>query len=284
MAPVSDAKTLARPMPVTLAASLIIMGSVSIIALAFGAISELRSIETRGAVERALAEWPLRGTGLTIESTLSLIRASAMIAGACAAAMAVLGVFVFRRNAQARLGLSALAVPLLLTGLVTGGFMVTLVVVATITLWLQPARDWFAGIAPAAGAANRERARQAQLTPPGLTPQDRATPSAEWPPPATLNVPVPTSPALPDGDARPKAVTAACLSAWVGSGLTMLVIAVSLAILSANPDAVLAELEKQQPETLTQELTGDALISASMMVGGIVIAMYLPIFKMGQAV
>lgn len=262
MALVSDLKPLARPAPVTLSAGLIIMGSVSVVALAFTGIAELRSIATREAVEASLKEWPLESLNLTLDAALSLIRVSSMIAGACAAATAVLGVFSFRRSRGARLGLSVLAIPLLVTGLVTGGFMATLVAVATVTLWLQPARDWFDGIAPAAGAANRERAGRGQ--------SPASVGSAEWPPPAVTDVIIPRKP-VPDSDARPKSVTIACGTTWVGAGSTLLFVALSLLVLSADPDRVLREMEKQQPESISQDITGDALISASFVLGGIVI-------------
>ena len=263
MALVSDQKTLARPAPVTLSAGLIILGSVSVIALAFAGIAELRSIETREAVEASLKEWPLKSLDLTLDSALSLIRAASMIAGACAAAAAVLGIFLFRRNRAARLGLSVLAIPLLVTGLATGGFMATLVAVSTVTLWLQPARDWFDGIAPAAGAANRERTERKK--------SPAAAGSPEWPPPASTEVIIPRKPVVSDSDARPKSVTVACVTSWVGTGFTLLFVALSLAVLSADPERVLVEVEKQQPEAISQGLTGDALISASFVVGGIVI-------------
>ena len=48
-------------------------------------------------------------------------------------------------NRGARLALSILAVPILLTAPLTGGLTGALVVVATLMLWSGPARDWFAG-------------------------------------------------------------------------------------------------------------------------------------------
>ena len=148
MAPLSDQKTPARPAPVTLSAGLIIVGSISVIGLAFTSIANLRSLETRTTVETALTEWPLNGWGLSVEAALNVMQVSSMIAGACAAACAILGGYLFQRSLGARKALSVLALPLLLTGVATGGFMVTIVFVSIITLWLQPARDWFAGIAP----------------------------------------------------------------------------------------------------------------------------------------
>ena len=39
-----------------------------------------------------------------------------------------------------------LAVPLFVTGLVTGGFVSSVVAAAAVMLWFQPARDWFDGV------------------------------------------------------------------------------------------------------------------------------------------
>ncbi len=252
MAPVSDQKTHARPAPVTLSAGLIIVGSISVIGLAFTSIANLRSLETRTSVETALTEWPLNGWGLSLDAALNVMQVSSMIAGACAAACAILGGYLFQRNLAARKALSVLALPLLLTGVATGGFMVTIVFVSIITLWLQPARDWFAGIAP------QPRERPAAAAAPVTT---------GWPPSAVTTSATPPQSA----DVRPSAVTAACVAAWVGSGLTLLTMALSLVVLRASPDQVLAELEKQQPEVLSQEVTGDMVISASFAVGSIVL-------------
>jgi hypothetical protein len=246
---VSDEKTLVRPAPVTLSAGLIIFGSIAVIVLAFSAIADLRSLATRKSVETALGEWPLKDTGLSLEGVLDLMQVTAMIAGACAAACAILGGYVFQRNLGARKGLAFLALPLLITGVSTGGFMVTIVFVSIITLWLQPARDWFNGIAP----QPREKPAAVAVT-------------TGWPPSVTS-----PAVALARSEARPASVTAACVAAWVGSGLTLVIMALSLVVLRASPDQVLAELEKQQPEVLSQEVTGDMVISASFVVGSIIV-------------
>ena len=46
----------------------------------------------------------------------------------------------------ARVALSVLAVPLFVTGLVSGGIGSAVVTAAIVMLWFQPARDWFDGI------------------------------------------------------------------------------------------------------------------------------------------
>ena len=68
-----------------------------------------------------------------------------MIAAGCATAAVILGYQVLRRSRTARIGLTVLAVPLLFSGMVTGGFLSSIVVACALLLWLQPARDWFAG-------------------------------------------------------------------------------------------------------------------------------------------
>ena len=52
------------------------------------------------------------------------MRVGLMVAAACAAAAAVLGVYALQRHRAARVALSVLAVPILLTAPLTGGLMV----------------------------------------------------------------------------------------------------------------------------------------------------------------
>ncbi len=187
MALVSNEKAqgtnLPRPGAVTVSSGLIMIGGFLVVVLAFTGISELGSIATRDLVREGLSDWPLSTLDLSMDQALSLIQVTSMVAGACAAAMAVLGFYVFRGNRGARVGLSVLAVPLLLTGLFVGGFMVALVALATVTLWLQPARDWFNGVAPTpkrdiavpAGEQNVSAAASGGWPPPLAAPKDPAT-------------------------------------------------------------------------------------------------------------
>ena len=91
-----------------------------------------------------------------------------MVAAGCATAAGILGYQVLRRSKSARLALTVLAAPLFLTGMVTGGFVSSLVAASAVMLWLQPARDWFR----TARCRRRDRRR-----PPGLK---RPLPAA-WP-------------------------------------------------------------------------------------------------------
>jgi len=235
---------------VTVSSWLIMIGSATVILLAFAGISELRSVETRTVVRDSIKQWPLNQLGLDLDSALRLIQISSMIAGGCAAATTILGFYAFQRNRQARIALSVLAPILLVTGLATGGFLVTMVAVASLTLWLQPARDWFNGV-PASARPNPVNSP----SPRALNEPDRQQGARS------------VAPSI----GRPKAVTTACLAAWGGSGLALLFTALSLAVLRSNPDAVIAELEKQQPEAFANGVTADLLISTSYVVGGLVI-------------
>lgn len=264
-------KALARPAAVTVSSGVIMIGAFLVVVLAFTGIAELRSIATRKAVEAGLNDWPLSSLNLTLDDALSLIQTTSMVAGACAAAMSVLGFYVFRGSRGARTALSILAVPLIISGSFIGGFMVTLVAVAIGTLWLQPARDWFNGVAPApkrdGGAVWERTGRDKESTVPAAT-------AADWPPPLAAPsepAPPPQHGSVATADTRPKAVTVACIAAWAGSGFTALFIAVSLMVLKASPDQVIRELERQQPELAARGIDGEMVISASFVLGGLVI-------------
>jgi hypothetical protein len=138
----------ARPGQVTAAGWVVLLGGIFVVLSAFESIGALRSLETREAVEEFLAEPPGDGLGLGVEGVLRLMHASALVAGGCAAAMAVLGFFVLRRHKPARLAVSVLAVPLAVTGMVLGGLLSFVIAAAVVLLWMPPARDWFDGRTP----------------------------------------------------------------------------------------------------------------------------------------
>ena len=126
-----------------------ILGSAAVVLTVFDLMANLRSLDTRERVQKAISEPPLDGMGIDTQQVLSVMHVLAMVAAGCATAAAILGWHVLRRNKQARLWLSVLAVPLFLAGLVTGGFLSSMVAVAVVMLWTRPARDWFDGRAPA---------------------------------------------------------------------------------------------------------------------------------------
>ena len=116
-----------RPRQVTLVAWLTMVGSVIVVVLVFDRIAGLHTLETRQSVEKFLAEPPGSDLGVGVDGVLSVIRTLAMVAAGCATAAAILGYQVLRRSRSARLALTVLAVPLFFAGLVTGGFVSSLV-------------------------------------------------------------------------------------------------------------------------------------------------------------
>lgn len=137
-----------RPVQVTFGGWVILLGSVFALVSVYETVAGLRSIDTREGIVKALDEPPLDGMGLDLQQVLDFMHGTALVAGACAAAMAILGGYVLRRNRAARLGVTLLAVPMFLSGMVAGGFATSLVAVAAGLLWTAPARDWFDGKPP----------------------------------------------------------------------------------------------------------------------------------------
>jgi hypothetical protein len=183
----SESEPSARPRQLTVAGGFVIAGSVILLFAIFDAITNLQSVDTRDEVSRMLSQTG-NGLGLTVSETLSGMRFGLMVAAACAAASAVLGIFVLQRHRGARVALSVLAVPILLTSPLTGGVLGALVAMATLALWSGPARDWFAGrpVREPLASARREREE----------PTPRPAPREDFPPPAPppSTGPVPTAP------------------------------------------------------------------------------------------
>ena len=181
----TDSSAPPRPRQVTFAAGLIMVGSVFVVLTVFERIAGLQSLETQQSVEKFLSEPPGDGLGIGVQGVLDILRVLAMVAGGCAAAMGVLGYSVLQRSRGARIALTVLAGPLFVSGMVTGGFMSSVVVASAVMLWFQPARDWFDGVtreperpspaAPAAPAAppSRDRADEAVPGRPGSRPVAR---------------------------------------------------------------------------------------------------------------
>ncbi|GAB6984630.1 hypothetical protein [Nocardioides pyridinolyticus] len=230
-----------RPRQVTMVGWLTMLGSVFVVLLVFDRVSGLHTIETRESVERFLAEPPGSDLGVGVDGILSIMRTLALVAGGCATAAAILGWHVLQRSRSARLGLTILAVPLLVAGMVTGGFVSSLVAASAVMLWLQPARDWFDGI----------------------TRQPAPAPAA-----APAPVPAAATPGRPAVDAptaaRPSAVTWACLLTWAGSGLTALGAIASGVLLAMRPEVLLDEVHQQSPELEGQGVSDELLIGVTL--------------------
>ncbi|MGY0387547.1 hypothetical protein ACWZJV_11300 [Nocardioides sp. WG-D5] len=252
---------LPRPGQATLAGWLIVLGSLLTVVTAWDQIAGLRSLDTRERVEEVLAEPPLAGSGIGLDSILTLMHVMALVTGAIAAAAVILGWHVLQRNKQARLALTVIAAPLFFAGMFGGGFWSTLSAVAVVLLWMSPTRDWFDGVSPtkreALDSGDPDQKSYVAPTPPeaptGPTAPTASTAStspttgparlsAQQPPPWTGAVAQPTK-AAPTR--RPGAVMAAAVLTWIGSGFTALMMLASAVTATANPDLILDQVRKQ---------------------------------------
>lgn len=280
-----------RPPQVGLAGWTVVVASVLVVVTVFDTVAGIRSIETRDAVEEFLDGPTGRGLGLDVEAVLGVLRGAALVAGATAAAAAVLGWFVLRRDRRARAALTVVVVPLFVAGLAAGGFGTALVAVGTLMLWLQPARDWFDGVErsgpPVAPPPPPPSAPPSPPSgpPPGWAPPPPAPPAGEEGPrpfegfgsaPARPVGAVATedAPAAWPGAAdpsgpgrRPAAVTWACVLAWVFSGLAVLAVTFTLVALAIDPDLLLDEVRRQDPGLVDAAGGGSALVDATFVLG-----------------
>jgi len=276
-----------RPRQVTLAAGLIMGGSVLVVLTAFDRLAGLHTLETSESIQRFLAEPPGDTLGLGVEGVRTVLRTLGMVAAGCATAAAILGYQVLQRSRSARLGLTLLAVPLFLTGMVTGGFLSSVVAAAAVMLWFQPSRDWFNGVVREAARDTPTAAGSTTSASADAGPEDPPAPTSARPfagfgaapsapveheagqPPAWGVTPSSTTTTT---TTRPSAVVWACALTWLFSVLAVLVMATSIAVLVANPTLVFDEMHRQNPE-LDQQGVSDAMLkTATYIVGGLVIA------------
>lgn len=270
MTPVSDSTP--RPSHTTMAAGMVIAGSVLVVLTAAQQLSTLNSLETREMVTTFLTSTP--GTGLSVSGALVVLRVALMVAAGCATAAALLGYQVLRRNRRARLGLSVLAVPLFVAGLASGGFLTSLVAISAMLLWLEPSRAWLDRTPLPERRTGPGRSRPdgagppAPPWPPALPPSDRqpqdqpttqpTTQPENQPGPSGAAGPPPPHPGFfgasppahvrPVAGRRPDAVVWACVLTWASSGLALVLLAASLTLLLADPSLVWTELERQDPD------------------------------------
>jgi hypothetical protein len=282
-----------RPTQVTIAASLVMAGSVVVVLAAFDRIAGLRSAETRELVQEfratSLGEW----LGLDLQGTLTLMRVLTMVAAACATAAAILGFQVLRRSRPARLVLTVLAAPLFVGGVTLGGFLPAVVVGSIIMLWFQPARDWLDGKTPRpAPAPSVPTAASPQVDEPPPAPpvpaptEPRAYPGfgaasapAAPPPPsaappgvlATSPPPYAAMPARPAGPTRPAALMWACGLAWAGAAIVSVVMLLSVVAVVAAPDTLLDEVYRQNPELRSEGITPSVLRSSVIVAGTLLV-------------
>src|ERR1700712_1912885 len=198
----SDTDRSARPRQLTAAGGFVIGGSIFLVLSVFDTLTKLHSVQMHDQIQKALSSPTGSSLGFSVGQALTLMRVGLMIAAACAAAAAVLGVYVFQRNRAARVALTVLAVPILLTSPLTGGLVGALVAAATLMLWSGPARDWFAGrpVRQPDPPAPQSRPGPSEETLPSPRDRDRGGEQDPVPPPAGHDAPI------DDGDTAPTGV------------------------------------------------------------------------------
>lgn len=240
----------------TLAASLVMAGSGLLVLSVFERLGTLRSLESRTAIERFLSQPPGSDLGITTETVLDIVRTVSMVAAGLATAAAVLGFHVLKGNKGARIGLSVLAAPLFFCGLVTGGFLASVVAASVAMLWLAPSRLWFSGEAP-------------PVAPGPLTQPPPA--SAHAPPAPQPWTPSYLPPAAPPR--RPGSVVAACAITWVCCGFAALVALLLIGVLAVDADGLFAELHRQNP-SLADQGVSDATLEAATWVTAVALLLW----------
>ena len=194
----SESGTPARPRQLTMAGGFVIGGSVLLLLSIFDTMAGLQSVEMRDEITKVINSPTGKGLGISVSEALTAMRVGLMVAAACAAAAAVLGVYALQRHRAARLALGVLAVPILLTAPLTGGLIGAVVAAATLMLWSGPARDWYAG-------------RPVRESGPALAPRSRPSASEKQPPRGAdrdhYPVPPPSTPAAGDPSSAPRATS-----------------------------------------------------------------------------
>ena len=298
-----------RPTQVTAAAWMIMVGSVFVVLMVWDRIAGLHSLDSQKSLQGMLDTPGIKGSGLQVSDLMAVVRVMSMIGAACATAMVILGYQTLQRSRTARVGLSVLAVPLFVCGLVTGGFVAAVVVAAVATLWLRPARLWFDGLSAQSAApdhpslAPRLPAQPSQeqpsheppsLEPPQVPPavpppvEQPAPQQPPWPPsqlppsqqqwgppPAWSPPPVSAYGAWPGPQVasarvgrRPAALVAACVVTWAMSGLVLLTLLGSVAVLATDSSYVLDGMHRQNPTLAEQGMSDHTiLITAFVMIG-----------------
>jgi hypothetical protein len=280
----------ARPRQVTLAGALIMGGSAFIIGSVFERIAGLGSLETQKSVAEFLTEPPGDGLGMNAEEIITALRVLSMVAGACATAAVILGLYVLRGSRSARIGLAVLALPLFVSGMAVGGFLSAVVVAATVMLWFQPSRDWFDGV------VRRPAVEEARSTA-GPTAGSGAEPTAGTPPEPPVEPPLPPpsseprpmtgfgtavvgyappAAAAPLGQpagpaARPARLLWACIVTWTFCGLAIVAMGLSVLVLLTAPDLVFDELHRQNPDLASEGMTDSEIKSATYVTAAVVL-------------
>lgn len=265
----------ARPSQVTFAGWGIAVAALMLVISVFDSMANLRSVDMREQITEAVTNGSAKGLGLSVEDVTEILRWSLFVTGFAAVAAGILGVFVLQRNNGARIGLTAAAVPIVITALVTapfaGSVLGMFIAAGTTILWTRPARDWFAGRQPLVREVPPmpefpklpEYPPAGPPIPPHLGPQageqqppptigwGQAPPPVQQPPvqqpqapnPYGYYPPVDHQPVSQVSSERPRQVRLACIVTWVFTAVTGLAYVAVLAAVAIDSDALLELLQ-----------------------------------------
>ncbi len=279
-----------RPPQVTVAVGIAMVGSVFVVLAVWDRIAGLHSLDTRDSLRSVLDDPLMRSNGVTLSQLIVTVKVVSMVAAACAAAIAVLGVQTLRRSRTARLGMTVLAVPMFLGGLAADGIFSSGVAAAVATLWFGPARLWFEE-----GSSTRDRLAAARVWPPpsgtttprppadrpdlGRPPPRQPVEQQHWPPPTSPHpwAPPPTSTYDVRGDVRggvsgrPNALLTACLLTWMFCSMAVILVGASLLVLAVDSNAVLDRMNQQDPQLADRGISDHQLLVIAYVTGSVVI-------------
>lgn len=239
-----------RPRQVTMAGWMIMVGSAFAVLLVFDRLSGLHTLEKQEAINDFLSTGPGSDLGVSADFVVSAIRTLGMVTAGCATAAGILGFQVLRRSKSARTAVTVLAVPIFFAGMVTGGFITSVVAASAAILWLQPSRSWFDG-----KPAPERRTAPKPAGPPVAAPFATHLNAAQ-----TTAVPVPpVAPASP----RPPAVLWACVLTWICTAFVTLGLLASAVALAVSPDLMLDQVHMDNPDLAAQGISDDLLIVAT---------------------
>jgi hypothetical protein len=162
-------------------------------------------------------------------------------------------------------GLSILALPLFLCGLVTGGFLASVVAASVAMLWLAPSRHWFAGTTPPVATPSTRAADPGTGLPP-LPPPPHVTHDVTQGPPPWPTYPSAQqwlAPPPPQPVRRPTALTAACAITWICCALTVFLAVLLVAVLVTDAEGLFAEMHRQNPDLADQGVSDATLRTAT---------------------
>lgn len=254
------------------------LGAAAVLVTVWAQVAGLRSLDSQDSWRRLLDEPPLAGSGVTLGQVLDVVHVLAMVAGACAVAAVILGWHALQRSRPALIALTIVSVPLFLAGLTSSAVFPTVVLVAVVMLWLQPARDWYAGREQPPASTRPSAAPARPSSAPVVRPPAPAAGETSAPPPPPAGYQLLTT--MPrEARVRPGAVVAAAAITWVVAALGAILLVAATVDVAARPAQVWQQALSSYPE-----LSQDGYTQSSLVVAVIVVAVLALLWLLAAAV